>query len=445
MSYKKWVGKKLVNIKRSLNRQSKIGEKVTFTDLNFDCLEHICSYLDTASLLNVADTSENLRYAARPVFAQRYKNTPIQLNGVHSSTKRKIIKGPSLRICDLKSSFQVLRCFGDLIPQLEITDEYSNKLNTHVYEYIFRYINKYCTVSLTSIKFQMIPKNCFLEIFKKPFPKMKSVEIFCCSFYGNLMPFNQLFPAIETLKTDFVVFDELTCIEQSFSHLKNLQLSTCKENIITTLRQNPQLRQFSTKQVCDVDVLQVISQQLGLLEGLQIVCDRDELANFNGAMIPFRNVKKLHFEFSHSKRTFPKIPLAFEQLEEISIWTNYQLNKEFSDFILKHTSITHLNIPLNSSSAESTTEHQFAFLKNVHALKELNLTRFILSTNEAIYLFSEFRNLNKFTFTVQCDGKYMELSDRVRWSNQWAVKKDRYSVRQLQVALSRRQSDQISM
>lgn len=365
----KWIEKLFTNCVPFKKPRSSNVNSTKITDVNIVCLESIFTHLSLPDLLNVADSNTYLKKAAAIVFVQKYGKEMIQLNGLQASKSRKISNRTKMFIGDLKTGLQILRCFGHLISRLEISDEYSNKYHVRVYVYIFEYIYKFCK-SLVSIKFQMLPRNKAFKYLRRPFKNVETVEIFCCNLEKNQTPLNVLFPKMQSLKIDFCKVTDLRCVEQHFVHLEYLLLSTTKENIQAVLKLNPQLKQFATKTMCDMQLLQCISE-LQSLKSLDIVCSSDDFANFNGPVLEFKNVKKIKLDFSHTKRVFPPIPLVFNQLEEFS--TNHRLNAEFYDFIAKHPHIRKLSLPSSSSKEESVKEKQLNFLKTMHSLKEINL------------------------------------------------------------------------
>lgn len=387
------------------------------TDINIDCLESILNYLPLSDLLNVADSTKYLKKAATIVFVQKYRKKTMQLNGLQMSKSRKILINSKIYIRDLRTALQILRCFGYLILDLEISDEYSHYYRTNVYVYIFKYIYKFCK-SLTTITFQELPRNKAFKYLRKPFQKVKSVVFFCGVLEKNLTPLHILFPNIQSLKIDFCDVNDLRCIEQHFDHLEHLQLSTKKENIQAIVSLNPNLKHFGTHTICDMQTIQRISE-LQLLESLSVVCSSDEFTQFNGSPLNFKTVKKLKLQFSHVKNRFPKIPLIFDQLDEFS--TNHRLDAEFFKFIAKHPVITKLNLPSSSSSKENIEEKQLEFLKMMHSLKELNLSQYAFSIDQVIGIFDKFNTLNKFGFSISSEDEYNHLVKQSK--NGWSVTK----------------------
>lgn len=415
-----WFENLFVNcipLKASHKRPGTNANSSKITDINIDCLEAIFSYLSLVDLLNVADSNNYLREAAAVVFVQKFGKKPVQFNGMRACRSRKISIRSKLFVRDLKSGLQLMRCFGQSVSRLEISDEYSSKYRTHVYVYIFQYIYQFCKL-LASIKFQMLPRNKAFKYLRKPFRKVESVEFFCCYLEKNLTPFNILFPNVRSLKIDFCNVSDYRCIEQRFNRLEHLQLSTSRENIQSVLLLNPDLKHFSTKITCDMKSLENMST-LQSLESLDIVCSSDEFAHFNGSAINFDSVKKFKLDFSHAKRIFPNIPLVFNQLEEFS--TNHRLNAQFYDFIAKHPRITKLSLPISSSSAESVEEKQFEFLKTLHSIREVNLCRYAFSVEQAIRIFDGTKRLNKFCFSMNMDDKFPDLV--MRSKHGWSARK----------------------
>lgn len=83
-----------------------------------------------------------------------------------------------IEINDLKTSLQLIRCFGALISKLEY--DYSiESFPAHRNE-LDRYINQYCAESLTEIEFFTISEEVF-ENLKKPFLNVKSVRFNYCT------------------------------------------------------------------------------------------------------------------------------------------------------------------------------------------------------------------------------------------------------------------------
>lgn len=350
--YVKWLQKRITNVTHTLkyschkeNRSELDDNESKITDLRIDCLQKLFNDLDVGDLLNVADSNIYLKKAAEKVFAERYGSKILQLHGMQPSHKRIISSTDTIFIKDVRSSLQLLRCFGHLVSRLEISDEYSNTFYGFAYEFIFKYVNMYCAASLQHIKLYMIPSSKAFQRLKVEFSQMESVEITCCKLNKKMMPLDKLFPNVIELIVDFTVFEDYGVIEKRFAHLEHLELGTTIVNVGAVLQLNPQLRSFATKCICNVEILRNISEQLQCLESLDIVCDSDELKYFNGDAFYFHNVKQFVLNFSHSRWTLPRLPFEFQQLKEFTMLTNHKLNDEFRQFIKKHPTIVTLDLP----------------------------------------------------------------------------------------------------
>lgn len=350
--YVKWLQKRIATFTHTLkdschkeNRLQLDDNEMKITKLRIDCLQKVFNYLDVDDLLNVADSNKYLKKAAQKVFAKRYGSKILQLHGMQPSQNRILSVSDTIFIKDVRSSLQMLRCFGHLVSQLEISDEYSNTFYGFAYEFILKYVNTYCAASLKHIKFYMIPSSKAFQRFKMEFSRMKSVEIICCKLNKKMMPMDKLFPNVQQLIIDFTAFEDYGIIEKPFPHLKHLVLGTSMNNVAAVLQLNSQLISFETKCVCSVEILRKMSDRLKWLESLDIVCDSDELKYFNGDAFYFPNVKQFKLNFSHSRWTLPRLPFEFQQLKEFTMLTNHKLNDEFRNFINKHPTIVTLDLP----------------------------------------------------------------------------------------------------
>ena len=96
--------------------EGKITAKMKVTGLNIDCIESNFEYLGLGDLLNAADSNVRLRMAANFIFVRRYQNKKIWFREMCISPNRLItIEEEHIKISDLKTSLQLLRCFGRFI------------------------------------------------------------------------------------------------------------------------------------------------------------------------------------------------------------------------------------------------------------------------------------------------------------------------------------------
>lgn len=432
-----WM-KKRINHSILSRERTTIPKKII--DLGIDRIEKLMQ-VPLELLITAADANKYLKEAAEISFVQRFGEMTIELNRIKNPENCRIsenmhISSSRIQVMNVNIALQLIRFFGHLIRKLHVTDEYSNNRNARIYKPIFRHINKYCTKSLVELKFNMIPKNQYFKLLKKPFVNIKSVEFFSCYLDEKVKPLNVLFPNIQSLTIDSTDFIDFQCVEQNFPNLEQLSLTTSRENVIQMLRFNPQIKEFSTKCICDVKLLRFFSLQLTDLEALDIVLNCDELDSNDFPTSSFDNVKKLSLNFSHSKRSFPNIPLEFPQLKELSVWTNHSLGIEFQKFIMDHSSrLTQLNMPLVSTQADKINEEEIEFLKELNSLEELNLSRFKFSTNQSIEMFNMFDKLKSFNFAIESKREYLVLISKANLG--WNVCKKHGYRDQIEIKIER--------
>lgn len=211
--------------------------KTTITDLCYDCLERIFSFLDLESLLNVAYTCKSLQNVAATQFDAADGETPIFLQPYFSlaSEKSEICRNfEVIKVIGLKLNLQFLRCFGEKITYLALLREN---------EYVDRYINQYCVHTL--IGFDVVDRwEISNEIFVKPFNNVIDFGIHGCKLGKNSLKLDQLFPNLRALSMKFVDIDAMdTALHLPF--LKDLNIKACKiysENYERLLQACPRLK-----------------------------------------------------------------------------------------------------------------------------------------------------------------------------------------------------------
>lgn len=133
-----------------LNQSKK---SVNIVDVNQFCLEEIFMYLDLEDLLNVANASKYLRPATMTPFTRSHGDKWIDLRHIDKNQKLFVESNNEITIFSLKTIFQMLRCFGQSISQLNLFAPYCNANQFRNYRRILHYMNEYCVESLTNLKF----------------------------------------------------------------------------------------------------------------------------------------------------------------------------------------------------------------------------------------------------------------------------------------------------
>lgn len=187
--------------------------------LNDLCLEKIFDHLNFQSLFNVAIANEFLRPAAAQVYKRRFGRNPVMITGNSFDTDRRpIFVAYKLHIDQLKSVLLFLRCFGAQITVLEFDG--AHYIKKKHYEYVNRYINKYCADNLVSITFESVPKIA-QDHFPKPFVGVQSVTV--KKGRGRYLPsFAEWFPNMRQLKLIQVNMFQNRLTALHFPHLEHL-------------------------------------------------------------------------------------------------------------------------------------------------------------------------------------------------------------------------------
>lgn len=444
--------------------QMDLIETTKITNVNTDCLEIVFKHLGLSDLLNVADSCKHFKEAADIVFTAKYGKKAVVISEIHASRIRLLdVKDSYLKIDDLKTILQLLRCFGHLISKLKINLEFASdseritKFGAESIGLLVVYIGLFCLNSLTNLKIKKGPVQV-LNLLKRPFLRMERVELQTrnSKFRLNKSWFSKLFPNVRHLKYESI-FGRITdfeCIDGRFPSLERLDISYpfihCKNifnlcsitdeeciaqnpNLNGTLHLNPQLRSLSLPFVSDFRILRKISEHQQQLECLSFQYAPKDLLKNDEIPVHFRSLRKLKICFCSPNRRqdseligigtqgneMQKIPLSFNQLEELTIQTCYQYSDEFFNFISKHQTIVKLNLrscgwPRFYYSGDIDRPRLLAALP---MLKEIHVMCYRLRNEEALAFTTEFKALEKFCFKLHFWDSYSEFVSRL--SSDW--------------------------
>ena len=403
--------------------------KKRIIDLKIGCLVKIFRHLGLRDLLNLADSNVFLKRAAECVFVQRYGQKKVWLYKVRAYEVRHYSIYSNVLVEDFKTSLQLLRSFGHLISNLEIGEvEASNELSRMhrtMYRYLFSYVNDYCSRYVTNVTFVMIPKGA-IEALEKPFYRAKTVNLFGCHFGEKMTSFETLFPNVLCLKLDFNEAAEPRIIEEHWRRMRHLEVNIDpknfkRENIEEVLCLNPQMRRLKIGSGWSADFLEDVSIFLQFIEVLEFDRLFEGFSDYSGKPIHFEGVKKLKLCLADTKdKSFPKIPLSFVQLEELTLETNNELSDEFYKFVGRNQNISKLNVISNTESTETTFNHRFEFRNEIAFLTDIHLDRYTFSCDEIIRLLHNFKFINRFSFTIDSSDQFEDLVNRL--DEKWTIK-----------------------
>lgn len=249
------------------------GAKKKLTSLDNDCLEKIFKYLTLKDLLNVADSNKRLKQVADVVFALNYGAKELNLidsNEVLGSNL--IISSAEIHVGDLKSSLQVLRCFGQLISKVVVNrsgdSSHSNAHYNAILGTLLIYVNEFCTESLTDIEIIGDDK-LRIDYLDNSFTNVQRVQIWNCELDEEAQ-LNHLFPNVRVMYLYGIRISDWSSIDGRFPMLKDLKvyriwLDGIEYDIFnskycaTILKSNPQLKKVNDSAVPHVCLLFDIS------------------------------------------------------------------------------------------------------------------------------------------------------------------------------------------
>lgn len=407
--------------------------KIRITDLKIGHLVKILRYLDLNDLLNLANSNKYLKRAAECVFLEKYGHKKVWLYKIRPSSLQKYSVHSNLLIKDFKMSLYVVRLFGHLISELEISEDEDFKKHFHqvsqtyqmIYKHLFNYINHYCCRFLTILNIVMIPE-CALDYLTNSFIRVKSVTFFGCQLGSRIASFDELFPNAMCMKLQFNEIVDPYIIEQHMRCLKHLEINIDKrnfknENVEEVLCLNPQLRRLKVGSGWSAEFLDDISIFLQFIEVLEFDGLFEGFSDFNGPPIHFENVKRLKLNLSKSRyATFPRIPLSFVQLNELVLEIDQELGEEFYNFIGENQTISILSIPAKSSIFKGFNGTHFVFRKELAYLSEINICRYTFSSNDHIVnLLKDFKTLTRISFTIDNFEQYHDLAANI--ADKWHI------------------------
>ncbi|XP_055304171.1 uncharacterized protein LOC129569400 [Sitodiplosis mosellana] len=332
-------------------------EETKLTDLDIDCLERICRYLPLEDLLNVADSSKQLKKAADLAFLPEYSRKYTVRIGYFSCNMNKCEYGfkidysllfnvgcehfgemgsgeYTIEATHLKRTYQTFRCFGHLISKLEI----GMKETSIHFDRLMFYIKEYCAESLTQLAFLIIPDGSMIR-FVKPFPNIHTL------YLTNVLnvSFGEIFPNLKHLKYIGTV-TEFTSIESEIPNLEHLELYVGLDLENVLLRKIGSSPKIRTLIVPGDAIYQGINEILPNLKVLRLHGSCLGLkVSFGVEKFHFATVKR--FEMCNYPSRFEGLPFSFDNLEEFIIEARAlesRHEEELYDFISEHPSIKKL-------------------------------------------------------------------------------------------------------
>lgn len=379
---------------------------IRLTDMNVDCLEQIFLYLSLTDLLNIADTSKQLKPAAELAFVRLLKRGILIFYGAICTIRVNKTKQFAVR-----NPYRLLRCFGHLIWNLEYQKyPQHNEL---------KYINQYCSESLVNIRICSL--RSIRRYMSKPFSKVETV-IFSYKWDSNFNRLPKLFPNVRTLTIN--AYFENMCIAVNFSHLKqvNVKYYSIFKFYAKILRANPQIRYLYINPLNhDVKLLRNANQFLQFLEHLHLIYVETMYKYFEEKFVDFTHVKVLQIDYYGE---FKKpIPLSFSCLEEFSFrlpssHTPICLNAGVDvllEFLKKHPLLTKFTLS-SENRYTLTTNRLEEIIEEVASMEEINIY-VDLSINDVLKFVKKCKSLKRLGFISANSSICVHLNAKlgVKW------------------------------
>lgn len=396
--------------------------KITFDDLYEDVLFLIFYELNFFSLLHVAEMNSKCASIANGVFRVKYRDFEIRLwrADIHDDEKMRIdTKDKAIGIYDYELGVGALRYIGNSIQRIWI--DYSRMESNHS-----TVLNRLiiASESITHFHINFIKEDTFSQ-FTAPF---QAVEHFSCYIYtgnftGHILPLDQLFPRLRTLKltlfsnVDYSFFDrKLPNLEEFDFNVGNSPITRRMELIESVLRKNPQIQSIQAR----FSPAKLIKEVNYLLPSLSNLTLHDFRHNLNET-IHFENVKyfnsySLYIE-SIDKLTFSKRLASVEMVyntEKFNLWR---------DFFRNHRMVKKLHMKFICSVDD---EQLVAILLELWDLRELILESYGPFNDDVIKdIIQRHEKLVRFEFSSL--GRYYHIEDIAdicqRFGNEWSIQK----------------------
>lgn len=352
-----------------------LESRTNFCNINVDCMLLIFEEMDFASLLNIAQTNKHISAIAVDVFRRKFSNKMILIEDysdlpkqidifsnnwnwfgqlpkeITSGQETYFVSNDQIRITDRQLILSTLKYFGSVIKKLKITYADADLIESKL---ITRYINKYCSSSLTELQLD----NCagsVLKHMKRPFKNVEHLtfdqRLLEISSDTPLM--NETFPNLQRLSLlDLSEFSSQYpgCHLPRLIHLDlNMNDLRDESNVIKVIESNPHVRSINLRSISP-KILEIISKM------------QPNLQNLTNSMFP-HEVNRIHFTnvttFKVEDSLTSPTNFSFSNLKEL--WMNCygeQCNN-WVNFVRDHDSLSRFYIgysDMNDQQFERLTD-----------------------------------------------------------------------------------------
>lgn len=398
----------------ALVKRSKVeAVPLRLSDINFDCMEAICNYLNVQDLVAISDVHTHFVSAAATAFVRHYGRKCVYLNlcSLHHNEDDCIEINK-----EIAGAF--FHHFGQLISTLYLDCMAQREVA------IEKALLQYCTGSLVKLELTMCRVNAFATI-NKPFEKVQQLGIVKSWLGPQLSQLNVWFPNVINLKLDRVKFTSPTTLAVHFPQLKHLAINDNDETIpLSTLnellRLNPQLESLILQCDYDYDFLHSINEHLPQLTKLAISSPEDRFRCFADQKMHFENVNKFTLSaYSYRGDFVVNIPFVFPCLKELNFDGFNEFNGTMLNFILQNKLLTKLSLMTSIDEWDDLTIDDLKMI--VDTLPELIELEFCADTftvDELNGFLSQSKQLQKvrLTFNEFPGCPHLQAALNVNWT-----------------------------
>lgn len=328
-------------------------------NINMDCMNLIFEEMDFTSLLNMVQTNKHISTIAVNVFRRKFSNKMIsiedysdlpkqieifsnnwnwfgqRLKEIASERKTHFVSDEQIKIIDRKLIINTLKYFGCVIKKLKIT--YAN-IDLIESKLITRYLNKYCSDSLTELQLENCGGN-ILKYMNRPFKNVEHLtfgqRLLDVSNETPLM--NQTFPNVQRLSLDLTEFSSQYpgCHLPHLIHLDlNINDLRDESNVIKVIESNPYVRSINLRSISP-NILEIISKM------------QPNLQNLTNSMFPY-GVNRIHFTnvvtFKVEDSLTSPSNFSFSNLKDVRMNCYGEQCNNWIDFVRDHNNLSRFYI-----------------------------------------------------------------------------------------------------
>lgn len=432
------AAKTAIRVKSSRGKSERVEvvrQRTKFTDLNLDCLEKIFDRLTLRDLLNAADSSADFRNALRPVFELKYKSKLVTMEKMRHSSRRPItIDRDGILIEDNETSFQFLRCFGDLISKLKLAhwpaiagDNLRNQLGR-----VVNLIGQNCGENLEEITILDVQWIIWLDMKKcfKPFWNVQSVHI-----EGSMMRegmLNRLFPNMKSLTCVVNSYrEQFGCLVGHFHHLKHLDVKVERFDLRDDWSLNCVQRCIALNR--QLTSLRVQSESASMWKLEFTSPDSTKVAYFKyqyDYRIHRNKFTDLAFQIDAKKITNSKFGVGFvwkdnlsnrtfilecnnckeisESRERVKDFRNDLMELLNENGLIRKLTVNSTN-RITAQNCNTLTEGELKVIGLLTSLQGIELNHCSVTTDQVITITTKMKQLNSFSFDISTE-EYKKLS-----------------------------------